>query len=59
MVFLDTIEKNLNEYKYAKCSDLIAEIQAFVMTLFTLTQGLGDIRVKVSELLDFATENIR
>ena len=55
MVFLDTIEKNLNEYKYAKCSDLIAEIQAFVMTLFTLTQGLGDIRVKVSELLDFAT----
>ena len=46
--FIDTIEKNLTDYKYAKCSDLIGEIQSFLMTLFGLTSGSNDVREKVS-----------
>ena len=58
--FIDTIEKNLVDLKYAKCSDLIGEIQSFLMTLFGLTSGEGNehARDKVSQLLDYSTRSI-
>ena len=53
--FIDIIEKNLECYKYAKCSDFIGEIQSFLITLFGLTSGFNEVREKVSQLLDFST----
>ena len=53
--FIDTIEKNLLDLKYVKCSDFQGEIQSFLMTLHQLTQGQNELREKVSQLLDFST----
>jgi len=55
---VDVIDKNLNELKYAKCQDFQGDIQRFLMTLFTGTSGMPDLREKVSQLLDFATQAI-
>ena len=49
--FIDTIAQNLNEYKYAKCSDLIAEIQRFIMAFFTLTSSQPAISGHATSLL--------
>ena len=54
---METIEKNLNEYKYQKASDVIGEINCFLMTLFNLTNG-SEAKDRMSELLIYSTQNI-